>query len=166
MKNVNVVLKRILEKIPSKKRRFHRISSDISAQIQEYLRIKGYNQKDFSALMGKKQSEISKWLTGNHNFTIKTIAAIEDELDEDIVCVPIHIKNTIEVHYFGISNQLPTAVHTITPDYSAELQEFYLNFQSAIPIQKKAIVKAQGSMRKKAFSEFSEGIQTYMVGAK
>lgn len=35
--------------------------------------------------MDKKPSEINKWLKGNHNFTLKTIAKLEAELGEPII---------------------------------------------------------------------------------
>ena len=41
-------------------------------------------QKDLADLLGKKESEISKWMTGTHNFTIRSIAKIESALDVSI----------------------------------------------------------------------------------
>jgi len=38
--------------------------------------------------MGKKESEISKWLSGTHNFTIETIAKIQGELKEVLIVIP------------------------------------------------------------------------------
>jgi transcriptional regulator with XRE-family HTH domain len=38
--------------------------------------------------LGKKESEISKWLTGRHNFTTKTLAHIALVLGEEVVKVP------------------------------------------------------------------------------
>ena len=38
-------------------------------------------------MLGKKESEISKWMRGTHNFTIETLAAIEDSLGEPILQV-------------------------------------------------------------------------------
>ena len=42
--------------------------------------------------MGKKNAEISKWLSGEHNFTIATIAKIECILGEDIISVKQYRK--------------------------------------------------------------------------
>ena len=41
---------------------------------------------------GKKNTEISKWLSGQHNFTIATIARIEAALGEDILSVKRYRK--------------------------------------------------------------------------
>jgi transcriptional regulator with XRE-family HTH domain len=35
--------------------------------------------------MNKKPSEINKWLKGNHNLTLKTLAKLEAELGEPII---------------------------------------------------------------------------------
>ena len=40
----------------------------------------GLTQKDFAQKLHKRESEISKWLTGRHNFTMQTIAKIETAL--------------------------------------------------------------------------------------
>jgi hypothetical protein len=42
--------------------------------------------------MCKRDSEISKWLGGGHNFTIATIAKIEAVLGEDIISVKKYRK--------------------------------------------------------------------------
>lgn len=38
-------------------------------------------------MLGKKESEISKWMRGTHNFTIETILSIERVLDTHILKV-------------------------------------------------------------------------------
>lgn len=35
--------------------------------------------------MDKKPSEINKWLKGNHNLTLKTLAKLEAELGEPLI---------------------------------------------------------------------------------
>ena len=42
-------------------------------------------QREFAALMGKRESEISRWLTGTHGFTTTTLAKISAVLGEPIV---------------------------------------------------------------------------------
>ncbi len=41
-------------------------------------------QKDLANLLGKKESEISRWMTGTHNFTLRSIAKIEKALNVSI----------------------------------------------------------------------------------
>lgn len=62
-------------------------SFDIVDRIHEILAKQGKEQKDLAKALGKKESEISKWMSGTHNFTIKTIAKIEAVLNEPIIHV-------------------------------------------------------------------------------
>lgn len=61
--------------------------ADIVVRINEILQQKGYTQKELTERMNKKPSEINKWLKGNHNLTLKTIAKLEAELGEPIIGV-------------------------------------------------------------------------------
>lgn len=59
-------------------------SFDLSGRIQYLLDKKGMEQKDLARELKKNESEISKWLSGSHNFTLKTLAKIEDVLGEKL----------------------------------------------------------------------------------
>lgn len=63
------------------------LSFDIAARIEALLVQKGISQKDFALMLGKRESEISKWLKGSHNFTLRTIAKISSALNESIIQV-------------------------------------------------------------------------------
>lgn len=63
------------------------LSFDIAARIEALLVQKGISQKDFALMLGKRESEISKWLKGSHNFTLRTIAKISCALNESIIQV-------------------------------------------------------------------------------
>lgn len=54
-------------------------------QISKILDKQGKSQKDLADLLQKKESEISKWMRGTHNFTFKTISKIEAVLGEQII---------------------------------------------------------------------------------
>ena len=45
-------------------------------------------QKELALIMGKRESEISRWLTGRHNFTTNMLADISLALNEPIVIIP------------------------------------------------------------------------------
>lgn len=68
-------------------REYKRIKSrmGLAAKISDLLKEKGLSQKEFAQIMGKKPSEISKWLTGNHNFTHDTLVDIQDILDTSLI---------------------------------------------------------------------------------
>ncbi len=54
-------------------------------RIHSILEEKGLKQKDLASMLGKKESEISKWMRGTHNFTIDTITSIENALGTPIL---------------------------------------------------------------------------------
>ncbi len=56
-------------------------------RIHSILQERGIKQKDLADMLGKKESEISKWMRGNHNFTIDTISSIENVLGQPILQV-------------------------------------------------------------------------------
>ena len=43
--------------------------------------------KEFAKLVGKTEAEVSRWLGGTHNFTLKTIARISAALGCEIIKV-------------------------------------------------------------------------------
>ena len=62
-------------------------SFNIVDRIHEILKAKNLDQKDLALLLNKNESEISKWMSGTHNFTIKTISRIESVLEIPIIKV-------------------------------------------------------------------------------
>lgn len=68
-------------------RRNVELSFLIVDRIHAVLIEKGLKQKDLANMLGKKESEISKWMRGTHNFTIETISSIENALGTSILQV-------------------------------------------------------------------------------
>ncbi|HEX3933149.1 MAG TPA: helix-turn-helix transcriptional regulator [Puia sp.] len=79
------VARRIQEETPDEVRIFVRQYTDIVVRINQLMQAKGYTQKHLAERMNKKPSEINKWLKGNHNLTLKTLAKLEAELGEPII---------------------------------------------------------------------------------
>ncbi|MBD1362549.1 helix-turn-helix transcriptional regulator [Mucilaginibacter sp. ZT4R22] len=79
------VAQQIQDETPQEVRIFVRQYTDIVVRINEIMAEKGYTQKDLAAKMNKKPSEINKWLKGNHNLTLKTLAKLEAELGEQLI---------------------------------------------------------------------------------
>jgi len=77
-----------LATIPEENARFTDKNLDISEQVYALLEKKGLSQKEFAQLLGKNESEVSKWLSGLHNLTLKSIARMEAALGEDIIITP------------------------------------------------------------------------------
>lgn len=74
------------------------INLAIANKIHDLLKERGLKPADLARMLDKKPSEISKWLTGMHTFTTKTIAKIGTVLGTDI----IHIEAQKEYVYFKV----------------------------------------------------------------
>lgn len=82
------VFQRILDKTPEDVKIFTRHYGDLVVRINSLLKEKGYTQKDLAEKLNKKPSEISKWLKGEHNFTLRSLAKLEAELGAPLLYVP------------------------------------------------------------------------------
>lgn len=80
----NATLESIRQETPAYIKREIDLSFYIVDKIAEILQLRGMTQKDLANLLGKKESEISKWMTGTHNFTLRSIAKIENALKVSI----------------------------------------------------------------------------------
>lgn len=88
------IFEEILNNVPGEIKRSIGRSMKIAARIDEILNEKGLKQSDLAKMMHKSESEISKWLSGDHNFTIATIDRIEDILDAEIINIPLKPAGT------------------------------------------------------------------------
>ncbi len=76
----NDLFRQCLAAVPAEQKAEFELSYGIAERISEILRSRGLTQKEFAGQLNKRESEISKWLTGRHNFTMQTIAKIETAL--------------------------------------------------------------------------------------
>ncbi|MDZ4681156.1 MAG: helix-turn-helix transcriptional regulator [Saprospiraceae bacterium] len=88
----NSLAHQILAETSSQTKQFVRRYAEITLRIQQIMDEKGWSQSDLAKRLGKKPPEISKWLRGNHNFTLRSLAALEAELGAEIFNVPLTKK--------------------------------------------------------------------------
>lgn len=81
------ILQQALNDVSDDVRREVSLSFAIADRIADLLAQQGMTQKAFARKMGKSEPEVSAWLTGRHNFTLRTIARISSVLGTDIVKV-------------------------------------------------------------------------------
>lgn len=62
-------------------------SFDIANRINAILNQKGWSQTDLARKTGKSCTVVSRWLSGTQNFTLRTIALIEEALDTELIQV-------------------------------------------------------------------------------
>ncbi len=61
------------------------LSVAIANHIYEILESKGMSHKDPAKLLGKTETEVSRWLSGTHNLTLATICKISAALGQDVI---------------------------------------------------------------------------------
>jgi transcriptional regulator with XRE-family HTH domain len=81
-------LQRVLDNTPKEVEIFVEKYAALVIRINQLLKDKAYTQKKLADNLGKKPSEIHKWLSGEHNFTLRSIAKLEAELGEQLLIVP------------------------------------------------------------------------------
>lgn len=63
------------------------MSFALADKIDIILREKNISQKQLAKKMGKTEAEVSRWLGGTHNFTLRTIAKISDALGVKLLTI-------------------------------------------------------------------------------
>lgn len=88
IKDKSAVVERLRAKIQPDNLIFVRKNLEISDQISDLLKEKGWTQKDLAQRLGKSESEVSKLLSGLHNLTLRSLAKIEAVLESDVIVTP------------------------------------------------------------------------------
>lgn len=63
------------------------MSFALADKIDAILKENKISQKDLAKRMGKTEAEVSRWLGGTHNFTLRTIAKISDALGIRLISI-------------------------------------------------------------------------------
>lgn len=87
VKFVDPLFNEVLENVPPQTSYEVGYSFDIAKVLHDVLEKKGWSQVMFAQKIGKKESEVSKWLSGVHPFTMKTMAKISAAIDDDFLCL-------------------------------------------------------------------------------
>ncbi len=77
----------MLGKIPEPIMNETELSFEISDRIYELMNEHGLSKKQFAEALGRRPSEITKWLSGQHNFTIATLSMLSSFFGQPIVTV-------------------------------------------------------------------------------
>ncbi len=85
MKTTAMLFNECLAEIPNDIRLELDMSFAIADKIDSALKEKKISQKEFAKRMGKTEAEVSRWLGGTHNFTLRTLAKISNALGVKLV---------------------------------------------------------------------------------
>lgn len=98
---------RLLKSTPKDVKIFVDLHADLVVRINQLLREKGLTKKELATKLEKKPSEISKWLNGEHNFTLRSLAKLSAELEEQLLEVPKRKTQATFIQGYSIS------IHTL-----------------------------------------------------
>ena len=87
MKKAKTSLRELLNITPEE-RAEARLSFQISNRLNELMQKKGMTKKQLADAIGKRPSEVTRWLSGEHNFTISTLSMLGKFFGEPIISVP------------------------------------------------------------------------------
>ena len=87
MKRAKTSLRELLGDITPEERAEARLSFQISNRLDFLMREKGLSKKQLADAIGKRPSEITRWLSGEHNFTISTLAMLSSFFGQPIISV-------------------------------------------------------------------------------
>ena len=96
MMKTNRIMDEIRSTIPPEMKLQMEMSVAIANRIYDILEARDMSQKDFARLMGKTETEVSRWLSGTHNLTLATICKISSALGENVVTVPDYEIELVE----------------------------------------------------------------------
>ena len=59
----------------------------LSDRIYNLMTAKGLSEAEFARAVGKRPREITKWLSGQHNFSVRTLAMLSSFFGESLIAV-------------------------------------------------------------------------------
>ena len=81
------LFRQIVDETPAELKTQLRFSDSIAEKIDGILKERGMSQRELARNTGKTEAEVSRWLGGTHNFTLRTRAKISLALGEDLIRV-------------------------------------------------------------------------------
>ena len=87
MKDERASYREMVGQVPTAVKVEFDLSFDISNRIAALMEERGLTKKQFADAIGKRPSEVTKWLSGQHNFTIATLAQLAAFFGKPIVSV-------------------------------------------------------------------------------
>ena len=109
-----------LKRVPEKVQKEVDLTFDVAHRIHEILVRKSWTQADLAAATQKTEALVSSWLSGRHNFTLRTIAEIESALGEDIITVKRYRKPSPMVDGYKISPRKAAFLSEAAVKYSGQ----------------------------------------------
>ena len=85
MKTINTTFNQMVSRVPPEVKQEIDFEVDISNRIDSLMKKHHLTKLEFARKLGKRPSEITKWLSGQHNCTLRTIAQLSAFFGEPLV---------------------------------------------------------------------------------
>ena len=81
------LLHQMIDDMPEEEKLKCDMSDAIAGRIDNILKEIGLTQKQFAEIVNHSQGEVSRWLSGTHNFTLSTLAKISVALGRNVLII-------------------------------------------------------------------------------
>jgi len=81
------LVQQLIAAIPPEQKKQFDYSNGISDRLDAIMKERGISQRELARMTGKRPSEVTRWLSGQHNFTLATIATISVALNHDFLSI-------------------------------------------------------------------------------
>lgn len=87
MKDIRNRYSEMVSQVPPEIKKEIDLSFAISNKIVSLMQERGLSKKQLAEQLGKRPSEITRWLSGQHNFTVSTLAMLSAFFGKSIISV-------------------------------------------------------------------------------
>lgn len=88
MKTIDSTFREMVSQVPTEIKMEVDLSFAIAKRLDCLMSKRGLSKKEFAEAIGKCPSEVTKWLSGQHNFTLRTLAMLSAFFDESMIIIP------------------------------------------------------------------------------
>lgn len=81
-----------LENISQKELEKRQYKRQLAVKIEKAITINGLKRYEFAKKINKNNSEMDKWLSGQHNFTVETLIFLQNELAVDLLNLELNFE--------------------------------------------------------------------------
>lgn len=85
MRSIDKQFKQMVSQVPENIKEETDLSFAIADKLNALMKDKGLTKREFAEALGKRPSEITKWLSGQHNFTIRTLSTLSSFFGKSLI---------------------------------------------------------------------------------
>ncbi|MCC8117337.1 MAG: helix-turn-helix transcriptional regulator [Bacteroidales bacterium] len=87
MKHTKISLREMASQVSPVIKQEVALTMGVSDRLDELMTAKGISKIELARALGKRPNEITRWLSGQHNFTLRTIALLSVFFGESLITI-------------------------------------------------------------------------------